>query len=88
MVTSAPVPAVVGNAMMGTLFFFVGATPSNETTSENSGLLLTIPMPFAVSMLEPPPTAIRQSAPDALKAATPCCTFVTVGFGFISLYTS
>ena len=33
MVTSAAVPAVVGTAMVGTAWFFVGATPSRERTS-------------------------------------------------------
>ena len=32
------------------------ATPSKDTTSENSGLLMIIPIPFAVSCGEPPPT--------------------------------
>ena len=30
-------------AMIGTLLFLVGATPSKDTTSENSGLLMIIP---------------------------------------------
>ena len=85
MVTSAPVPAVVGNAMMGTDLFLVGAQPSRLTMSENSGLFATMPMPLAVSIDDPPPMAIRQSAPEALKAAIPSFTLVTVGFGLISL---
>ncbi|CCX67551.1 unknown [Prevotella sp. CAG:1058] len=88
MVTSAPVPAVVGSAMIGTDLFFVGAHPSSETTSANSGLATTMPMPLAVSIDEPPPMAMMQSAPDALNASTPCLTLVTVGLGFISLYMS
>ena len=85
MVTSAPVPAVVGSAMIGIDLFLVGAQPSNDTTSENSGLVVTIPIPLAVSIDEPPPMAMMQSAPDALNASTPCFTFVTVGLGLISL---
>ena len=71
MVTSAAVPAVVGTAMVGTAGFFVGATPSSERTSANSGLLMMMPIAFAVSMEEPPPIATMQSAPLALNAATP-----------------
>ena len=88
MVVSAAVPAVVGSAMMGTVLCFVGAHPSRLTTSANSGLLVTIPIPLAVSMLEPPPMATIKSAPDAAKASTPIFTFVTVGLGFTSLYIS
>ena len=71
--------------MIGIDLCFVGAHPSSETTSANSGLAVTIPIPFAVSIDEPPPMAIIQSAPEALKASTPCFTLVTVGLGFISL---
>ena len=62
MVVSAAVPAVVGSAMMGSDFFFVSATPSSEMMSLNSGLFTTMPMPLAVSMLEPPPMATMKSA--------------------------
>ena len=85
MVTSAAVPAVVGRAMIGTDFFFVSATPSRETTSLNSGLLVIIPIAYEVSMDEPPPIARIKSAPDSANAFTPAFTFATVGFGFISL---
>ena len=85
MVTSAAVPAVVGNAKVGTAFCLVSATPSNDLTSANSGLLKTIPIPFAVSMAEPPPNATIKSAPDALKASTPFCTLAIVGLAFTSL---
>jgi len=64
-VTSAAVPAVVGNAKVGTAFCLVSATPSSERTSAKSGLLTTIPIPFAVSMEEPPPSATMKSAPEA-----------------------
>ena len=85
MVTSAAVPAVVGNAKVGTALFFVSATPSKDLMSANSGLLTTIPIPLAVSIEEPPPRAIIKSAPDSLKAATPFCTLAIVGFAFTSL---
>ena len=85
MVTSAAVPAVVGTAMVNTACFLVGATPSSERTSSNSGLLMMTPMAFAVSMDEPPPMAMMQSAPLFLKAATPLCTFSMVGLGLMSL---
>ena len=49
---------------------------------------MMMPMAFAVSMTEPPPTATMQSAPEALKAATPLWTFSMVGFGLMSLKTS
>ena len=88
MVVSAAVPAVVGSAMMGTVFFLVSATPSSDTMSSNSGLLHTMPTPFAVSMALPPPMATMKSAPDSLKAAMPCLTFVTVGLGFTSSNTA
>ena len=58
MVTSAAVPAVVGTAMVNTVGFLVGATPSRLRTSANSGLVMMMPMPLAVSIEEPPPTAI------------------------------
>ena len=80
-------PAVVGTAMVKTVLFFVGATPSRERTSANSGLLMMMPTAFAVSMEEPPPMVTIQSAPQALKASTPESTFSMVGFGLISLYT-
>ena len=67
----AAVPAVVGTAMMGVHLFLVGATPSRLLTSANSGLVIMIPIAFAVSIEEPPPIATMQSAPLALKAATP-----------------
>ena len=70
--------------MIGTHLFFVGATPSSETTSANSGFVMMIPIAFAVSIDEPPPIATIQSAPEALNASTPACTFSTVGFALIS----
>ena len=63
----------------------VGATPSREITSLNSGFSMIIPMALAVSIEEPPPMAMMQSAPLALKAATPVCTFSTVGLALILL---
>ena len=84
-VTSAAVPAVVGNAMIGIDFFLVGATPSKETTSLNSGLFVIIPIALEVSIEEPPPIAKIKSAPDLAKASTPAFTLLTVGFGLISL---
>ena len=83
MVTSAAVPAVVGTAMMGTHLFLVGATPSSERTSANSGLAMMMPIALAVSMDDPPPIATMQSAPLALNAETPVCTFSIVGFALI-----
>ena len=59
MVTSAAVPAVVGIAIVGTAGFLVGATPSRLRTSANSGLLMIIPIAFAVSCGDPPPIAIK-----------------------------
>ena len=58
MVTSAAVPAVVGTAKIGTEGLVVGATPSSETTSENSGFVMMMPTAFAVSIEEPPPMAM------------------------------
>ena len=49
----------VGTAKIGTDLFFVGATPSRLLISSNSGFAITIPIPFAVSIEEPPPIAIR-----------------------------
>ena len=82
--TSAAVPAVVGTAMVKTACFLVGATPSRETTSANSGLATMMPMPLAVSIEEPPPMVTMQSAPEALYASTPSWTFLMVGLGLIS----
>ena len=84
MVTSAAVPAVVGTAMMGRQGFLVGATPSRERTSANSGLVTMMPMALAVSMEEPPPMAMMQSAWAAWAASTPSFTFSMVGLGLIS----
>ena len=81
-------PAVVGTAMIGTHLFVVGATPSSERTSAKSGFFMIIPIAFAVSIDEPPPIAIMQSAPEFLNAFTPVCTFLIVGLGLISLYIS
>jgi hypothetical protein len=79
---------VVGRAITGTDFFLVGATPSSETTSENSGLLTIIPTAFDVSIDEPPPIATIKSAPAALNASIPAFTFLTVGFCFTLSNTS
>ena len=49
---------------------------------------MIIPIAFAVSIDEPPPIAIMQSAPEFLNAFTPVCTFLIVGLGLISLYIS
>lgn len=43
---------------------------------------------LAVSITEPPPTAIRKSALLFLKIFNPSLTFSTLGLGLISLYTS
>ena len=88
MVTSAAVPAVVVTAKVGTALWRVSATPSSDLISENSGLFTTIPIALAVSIEDPPPNAIRKSAPEALKAAIPFFTFVIVGLAFTSLNTS
>ena len=74
--------------MIGRHLFFVSATPSNDTTSANSGLVHTIPIPLAVSIEEPPPMATIKSASAFLQASTPFVTLVTVGFGLTSSYTS
>ena len=71
MVVSEAVPAVVGTPKIGTDGFLVSATPSRESTSENSGLAVMMPMPLQVSCGEPPPKPIRKSAPDAANLATP-----------------
>ena len=70
--------------MIGTHGFFVGDMPSRETTSSNSGFVMMIPIALEVSMEEPPPIAMMQSAPLALNAATPFCTLAIVGFGLMS----
>ena len=62
--------------------------PFNDTISALSGFVITIDIPFAVSMLDPPPTATITSAPDFLQASIPSVTFFIVGFGFTSEYTS
>ena len=80
-----PVVAVVGTAMVKTACFLVGATPSRLRTSANSGLLAMMPMALAVSIEEPPPMVTMLSAPEAWKAATPCCTFSMVGLALMSL---
>src|SRR5699024_11918711 len=81
MVTSAAVPEVVGTAKIGKQGFLVSAVPSRLTTSSNSGFVAIIPIAFAVSIGEPPPTAIKQSTSCSLTKATPSFTFSTVGLG-------
>lgn len=44
-----------------------------------------IPTALAVSIDEPPPGATMKSAPERLKASTPCCTLRIVGLASISL---
>lgn len=44
-----------------------------------------MPIPFAVSIEEPPPKATIKSAPDTLNADTPFCTFAIVGLALTSL---
>ena len=44
-----------------------------------------IPTALAVSIDEPPPSATMKSAPERLKAPTPCCTLRIVGLALISL---
>ena len=63
-------------------------TPFKDTTSFLFGFLITIPIPFAVSIAEPPPTATITSAFASLHTATPSNTFLIVGFGFTSEYTT
>ena len=78
--------AVVGSAIIGIPLFIVFDNPFKDLISALSGFVITIDIPFAVSMLEPPPTATITSAPDFLHSATPSVTFFIVGFGFISEY--
>ena len=79
---------VVGSAITGIPLFTVFDAPFKETISALSGFVITIEIPFAVSMLDPPPTATIKSALDALHFSTPSKTFFIVGFGFTSEYTS
>ena len=65
----------------------VGATPSKDLISSNSGLFFVIAIALAVSITDPPPTATIKSAPAALNAANPSLQFLTVGFCFISVNT-
>ena len=83
-VTSAAVPAVVGNAIIGNPLFFVLDKPFNETTSFLSGFVIIMLIPFAVSMLDPPPTATIKLAPNSVHICTPANTFSIGGFGFTS----
>ena len=41
-------------------------------------------MAFAVSITEPPPTAIIKSAPDTFSLSSPVCTLAIVGLGLTS----
>jgi hypothetical protein len=52
-VTSVPVPAVVGIATKGSDFKF---GTENNCSAVYSGLLISIPIAFAASIGEPPPT--------------------------------
>lgn len=74
--------------MIGTHLVWVGATPSNDFISANSGLFFTIATAFAVSITDPPPTATIKSAPALLKASNPSLQFLIVGFCFKSVNTS
>ncbi len=75
---------MVGIAIVGTALCFVGAHPSSDTTSANSGLFAIMPTAFAVSMEEPPPIATMKSAPALRNASRPLFTFAVVGLGFMS----
>ena len=77
-------PAVVGTARIGFEGFFVGATPSSERTSANSGFAMMMPTALAVSIDEPPPMATMKSASARRQASMPFFTLVTVGLGFTS----
>ena len=68
--------------MIGTERRVVGAQPSSETMSANSGLAVTMPIALEVSIEEPPPMATMMSAPEAAKASSPALTLLTVGVGF------
>ena len=68
-VASEPVPAVVGNAIIGIPLFRVFDNPFSDFTSLLSGFVIIIDIPFAVSILEPPPTATITSAFISLHTA-------------------
>ena len=86
MVVSLPVPAVVGTAMNR------GSLPNTFNTprillSVRLGFIISAPAPFAQSIAEPPPTAIRQSQPCSLNSFAASSQFEVVGFATVSEYT-
>src|SRR5690242_16837410 len=77
-VTSLPVPAVVGTAIIGGMRERIGLWPHSYSTMLPSSTATT-PMPFAVSIEMPPPIATRPSQPCALYSAAPASTSSTPG---------
>src|SRR5450756_2089968 len=65
LVTSEPVPQVVGMATSGGMDFGTCPDPSMSRML-TSGLFITAPAALAVSIADPPPTPSRQSHSSAL----------------------
>ena len=86
-VTSEPVPQVVGIATMGAMGFLILPMPSMSRMFI-SGLAITAPAALAVSMELPPPMPRRQSHPSALYRATDSSTQRMLGLGSTPVYST
>ena len=81
-VTSLPVPAVVGIAMIGSIGPGTRCAPSYSVMEPP--YLARTPTAFATSIGLPPPSATILVAPDSLYTFVAASTISTVGFGRIS----
>ena len=78
-VTSLPVPAVVGTAIIGGMRERIGLWPHSYSTMLPSWAATT-PMPLAVSIELPPPMATSPSHPCERYSVAPSSTSSTPGF--------
>ena len=82
-VTSEPVPAVVGMAIMGTTG--PGTFPPPSYSVIFPPYMARMPAAFATSSGEPPPNATMKSAPLLLYASTAFSTVSVLGFPSVSV---
>ena len=87
-VTSLPVPAVVGMAMMGAAPAAGGVAFGPEYRRNGAGLRASVATALALSITEPPPTATRPSQSSARIASSARSTPSSVGFSGTSSNTA
>ena len=76
-----------GFSIDGKEYEWPAVSTEGEVAAKELGIMVMIPIAFAVSIDEPPPMVMIESAPQALNASTPSTTFSIVGFGLIPEYT-